>query len=628
MVEFCVLGPLRVRGDDGAERIVGGARQQVLLAALLVRAGHVVSTDTLAGYLWDGAPPPSARATVQSYVMRLRRQLGPAAGARLTTKPSGYLMDVGEELDLHRFGRLERTGRQAAATGAWEPAVSAFAEALALWRGEPLADVPSDALHREECGRFAEARLTVTELWAEAALRAGRARDVVPELSRLCATHHYREWAHALLMTALYRSGRRVDALRTFTAVRNRLIEDIGVEPGPRLAELQASILADDPALTDNVLEGSRPGPNLGVTSEPSVMPRQLPGAVRHFTGRAGELRALTALIEGGGIEGGGIEGGDKTPGTAVITALSGMGGVGKTALAVHWAHQVGPAFPDGQLYVDLRGFSPDAVPVAPAEAVGVFLEALGVPSSQIPVAAEVRYALYRSLIADKRMLVVLDNARDAAQVRPLLPGTASCVALVTSRRRLTSLAAAEGAHLLELDVLDPAAGRDLVIRQLGVPLSRVEVDAVDELVRHCCGLPLALSVAAARAAGRPDRLVRLVEDLRRERGRLAVLTAGDLATDVRKVFSWSFRALDDPSAWMFRVLGLHPGREITVPAAASVAGCSPGDARRALEDLTEAHLLTAPSPGGYAMHGLLKSYAAEQAADLANSGNSSLRVI
>jgi DNA-binding SARP family transcriptional activator len=621
VVEFCVLGPLRVRGDDGAERIVGGARQQVLLAALLVRAGHVVSTDTLAGYLWDGAPPPSARATVQSYVMRLRRQLGPAAGARLTTKPSGYLMDVGEELDLHRFGRLERTGRQAAAAGAWEPAVSAFAEALALWRGEPLADVPSDALHREECGRFAEARLTVTELWAEAALRAGRARDVVPELSRLCAAHQYREWTHALLMTALYRSGRRVDALRTFTAVRNRLVEDIGVEPGPRLAELQASILADDPALADNVLEESRPGPNLGVTSEPSVMPRQLPGAVRHFTGRADELRALTALIEGDGIEGGDIEGGDKTPGAAVITALSGMGGVGKTALAVHWAHQVGPAFPDGQLYVDLRGFSPDAVPVAPAEAVGGFLEALGVPSSQIPVAAEVRYALYRSLIADKRTLVVLDNARDAAQVRPLLPGTASCVALVTSRRRLTSLAAAEGAHLLELDVLDPAAARDLVIRQLGVPLSRVEVDAVDELVRHCCGLPLALSVAAARAAGRPDRLVLLVEDLRRERGRLAVLTAGDLATDVRKVFSWSFRELDDPSAWMFRVLGLHPGREITVPAAASVAGCSPGDARRALEDLTEAHLLTAPSPGGYAMHGLLKAYAAEQAADSADSG-------
>ena len=576
MVEFCVLGPLRVRDDDGAERIVGGARQQVLLAALLVRAGHVVSTDTLAGYLWDGAPSPSARATVQSYVMRLRRQLGPTAGACLTTKPSGYLMDVGEELDLHRFGRLERTGRQAAASGAWEPAVSAFAEALALWRGEPLADVPSDALHREECGRFAEARLTVTELWAEAALRAGRARDVVPELSRLCAAHQYREWTHALLMTALYRSGRRVDALRTFTTVRNRLIEDVGVEPGPRLAELQASILADDPALADTVLEESRPGPHLGVASEPSVMPRQLPGAVRHFTGRADELRALTALIEGGGIEGagiegGGVEGGGKTPGAAVITALSGMGGVGKTALAVHWAHQVGPAFPDGQLYVDLRGFSPDAVPVAPAEAVGGFLEALGVPSSQIPVAAEVRYALYRSLIADKRMLVVLDNARDAAQVRPLLPGTASCVALVTSRRRLTSLAAAEGAHLLELDVLDPAAARDLVIRQLGAPLSRVKVDAVDELVRHCCGLPLALSVAAARVAGRPDRLVRLVEDLRRERGRLAVLTAGDLATDVRKVFSWSFRELDDPSACMFWVLGLHPGREITVPAAASV---------------------------------------------------------
>jgi DNA-binding SARP family transcriptional activator len=228
VVEFCVLGPLPVRVTTVPSASSAG-RQQVLLAALLVRAGHVVSTDTLAGYLWDGAPPPSARATVQSYVMRLRRQLGPAAGACLTTKPSGYLMDVGEELDPHRFGRLERTGRQAAATGAWQ-------------------------------------------------------------LSRLCPPTSTASGRTRCLLTALYRSGRRVDALRTFTAVRNRLIEDIGVEPGPRLAELQASILADDPAPADNVLGESRPGLNLGVTSEPSVIARQLPGAVRHFTGRADEL--------------------------------------------------------------------------------------------------------------------------------------------------------------------------------------------------------------------------------------------------------------------------------------------------------------------------------------------------
>ena len=629
MVKFCVLGPLRVQGNDGEERTVAGARQQVLLAALLVRAGQVVSTDILAEYLWDGSPPGGARATVQSYVMRLRRQLGPAGGS-LKTRPSGYLMDVAEELDLHRFGRLEREGRQAAANAAWQQATSAFAEALALWRGEPLADVPSDALRQEECGRLTEARLAVTELWAEAALRTGQARDVVPELSRLCAAHQYREGMHGLLMTALYRSGRRVDALNTFTAMRNRLIEDIGVEPGPQLAGLHASILADDPALADDAPAESQRAPQPGAPvadgpadvtavppedavrlaegpSEPPVVPRQLPGAVRHFTGRADELRALASLIEDGG----------KVPGMAVITALGGMGGVGKTALAVYWAHQVAAAFPDGQLYVDLRGFSPDAVPVTPAEAVRGFLDALGVPSSRRPASAEAQYALYRSLIADKRLLVLLDNARDASQVRPLLPGTASCVALVTSRRRLTSLAAAEGAHILDLDVFDPPDARELLDRRLGAARSKAQADAMDELVRLCSGLPLALSIAAARAAGRPDRLVSLVDDLRREHDRLAALNAGDPVTDVRAVFSWSLRELDDRAAWMFRVLGLHPGPEISVPAAASVAGYSRGDARRALADLTEAHLLTESSPGRYALHDLLLSYAGEQAGDL-----------
>ena len=610
MVKFCVLGPLRVQGEDGEERTVGGARQQVLLAALLVRAGQVVSTDILAEYLWDGDPPGGARAALQSYVMRLRRQLGPA-GQSLKTRPSGYLMDVAEELDLHRFGRLEREGRQAAANGAWQRATSAFAEALAQWRGEPLADVPSDVLRQEECDRLTEARLVVTELWAEAAQQAGQARDVVPELSRLCSAHPYREGMHGLLMTALYRSGRRVDALSTFAAIRNRLVEDIGVEPGPQLAGLHASILADDPALGDDATAESPPVPQPGDPGAEAAVdwaaPRQLPAAVRHFTGRADELSALASLIEDGG----------QLPGMAVITALGGMGGVGKTALAVYWAHQVAAAFPDGQLYVDLRGFSPDAVPVPPAEAVRGFLDALGVPSSRMPAAAEAQYALYRSLIADKRLLVVLDNARDASQVRPLLPGTASCVALVTSRRRLTSLAAAEGAHILDLDVFDPPDARELLDRRLGAPRSEAQADAVDELVRLCSGLPLALSIAAARAAGRPDRLVSLVSDLRRERDRLAALNAGDQVTDVRAVFSWSLRELDDRAAWMFRVLGLHPGPEVSVSAAASMAGCSRADARRALDDLAEAHLLTESSPGRYAMHDLLLSYAAEQASEL-----------
>jgi tetratricopeptide (TPR) repeat protein/transcriptional regulator with XRE-family HTH domain len=331
------------------------------------------------------------------------------------------------------------------------------------------------------------------------------------------------------------------------------------------------------------------------------VVPRQLPAAVWQFTGRAEELRSLTAMLKE----------------TVVITALGGMGGIGKTALAVYWAHRVAAEFPDGQLYVDLRGFSPDTAPLAPREAVRGFLDALGVPPSRVPVSVEAQCALYRSLLAGKRVLVVLDNARDAAQVRPLLPGSASCTALVTSRDRLTSLAAAEGARILDLDVLSPADARELLVRRLGAEQALSHSAAVDELVELCAGLPLALSIAAARASGSPERLVAVVSDLRRERGRLDALTAGDPVTDVRVVFSWSYRHLDAAAARMFRVLGLHPGPDLSLAAAASLAEYPIADARRAVEDLVRAHLLTESSPGRYALHDLVLAYAAELAGSL-----------
>ena len=627
MVEFGILGPLRVLGDDGKELVIRASRQRVLLASLLVRAGQVVSAETLAEYVWDGEPPPGSRTTLQSYVMRLRRLLGPQAGLLIRTKAPGYLIDADAELDFHHFERLRGEGQQAVANGDWERAVTVFGAALALWRGEALEDVPSDVLRHAEGERLTEARMVATELWAEAELRSGRARDVVPELSRLCAAHPHREGLHGLLMTALYRSGRRADALRAFVSVRRRLVDEVGVEPGPQLVELHARILADDPALSDVAVvagssqreafdENTDSGPKErsdteGRPYQPSwgssaVIPRQLPPTIRHFTGRYEELKALTKQLEEA----------DEATGAVVITALGGMGGIGKTTLAVHWAHQTAAAFPDGQLYVDLRGFSPDATPLNPAEAVRGFLEALGVPPSRIPVSADAQYALYRSMVAGKRVLVVLDNARDAAQVRPLLPGTVSCMALITSRRRLTSLVATEGAQILDLDVFSRTDARELLVRQLGT-LPTAYSATLDELAELCSGLPLALSIAAARASGGPDRLVEFVDDLRQERSRLDALNAGDQATDLRGVFACSYQHLDAPAARMFRMLGLHPGPDISLPAAASLAGYSLADVRRAVEDLTQAHLLTRSSSRRYALHDLLLAHATEKAGDL-----------
>lgn len=627
MVKFGILGPLYVLDEDEAELVIGAPRLQVLLASLLARSGRVVSAETLADYVWDGTPPPGAKATLQSYVMRLRRLLGSAAGARLKTRAPGYLLDADSDLDLRLFERLRHEGQQSVDGGQWEQAASAFRSALGLWRGEALADVPSELLRRDECDRLAEGRMAVTESWAEAELRVGRPHIVVPELSGLCSDHPFRESLHALLMTALYASGRRAEALSEFVAVRRRLIEEVGVEPGPKLVALHARMLSDDPTL----LDGSRsPAPDDQQTPQGNpaiargdasarggrprhpaaeVIPRQLPAAIRHFTARAAELETLTALLTDA----------SAAAGTMVITALGGMGGVGKTALAVHWAHQVAETFPDGQLYVDLRGFSPDTAPLTPAEAVRGFLDAFGVPASRLPASVEAQCALYRSLVADKRVLVVLDNARDAVQVRPLLPGAASCVALVTSRHRLTSLAAVEGAQILDLDVFSREDARDLLVRRLGTRWTAVQSAALDELIELCSGLPLALSIAAARASGRPERIVAVAEELRQERSRLDALDAGDPVTDVRAVFSWSYQHLDAAAAWTFRVLGLHPGPDVSLAAVASLAGYSLPDTRRALASLTQAYLVTASSRGRFRLHDLVLAYAGEQAGQLSD---------
>jgi tetratricopeptide (TPR) repeat protein len=357
-------------------------------------------------------------------------------------------------------------------------------------------------------------------------------------------------------------------------------------------------ILGTDPALLS---PAPAPPPPTAAPS-PAPVPAQLPTDIAHFTGRDSQLDALTALAADAGS-------------AVVITAIGGTAGIGKTALAVHWAHQAAASFPDGQLYVNLRGFDPTGTPLEAEAAVRGFLHALGVPPARIPADPGAQAALYRSLLAGQRILVVLDNARDPAQVRPLLPGSPGCLVLVTSRSQLTGLVAADGARTLPLDLLTPREARDLLARRLGAGRVTAEPGAAEELAVLCARLPLALNITAGRAAARPAfPLAVFASQLREARGRLTALDAGDVTADVRAVFSWSYRALSPAAARTFRLLGLHPGPDITPPAAASLTAASREQASAVLDELASACLLTEHSPGRYAFHDLLRAYAAEQA--------------
>jgi DNA-binding SARP family transcriptional activator/Tfp pilus assembly protein PilF len=579
----------------GVAIAVPPGRQRALLAALLLSAGRVVTVDELVDVLWGSSPPRSARSALQTYVMRLRRTLASTVQPRISTRPGGYLITVGPgELDVDRFETLVAAAREAGRAGSWADAAAALRSALDLWRGEPLADVPSDTLARRELPRLAELRISAIEACAEAELHLGRHAEVVIELRRLAAMHPLRERLQALLMLALYRDGRAGEALAVYQQARRVLIDELGAEPGPALRDMQRQILAGP----------TRPPVEQDVGA---AVPRQLPAAAPHFVGRADQLTALAALLDRA----------SRPAGTVVISAVNGTAGVGKTALAVHWAHRVADRFPDGQLYIDLRGFDPTGPPVNAAAALRRFLDALGVPPGRIPASVDAQTDLYRSQMAGRRMLVVLDNARDAGQVRPLLPGTFGGMVVVTSRDQLASLIALEGAHPLTLDLLGPEESRELLVRRLGAARVEAEPETAEELIGLCARLPLALNIAAANMELHPWRpFGDLVGELRNARRRLDVLAGGDSAADVRAVFSWSYRRLSAGAARMFRLLGAHPGPDITVAASASLAALGPDQASQLLAELTGAHLLTEHLPGRYRFHDLLRTYATEQAHD------------
>ncbi|MEV6299148.1 BTAD domain-containing putative transcriptional regulator [Actinoplanes sp. NPDC051861] len=592
-IEFRVLGSVQVT-VDGSPVPLHGKQRTALLAVLLLHHNRVVSTARLADVLWDARQPRTARSALHVRVSQLRRALAEANAGdeRLVHRPPGYLIRVEKgELDLQRFTELADRGRELLAGGDAERAAESLGEALALFSGTPFEDVAAPALE-EQRTRLLQRRLAVLTDRIEADLRLGRHTAVIEELGTLVGDHPLDEGLRGRLMLALHRSGRRGDALASYRELRQAMADRLGLEPGEELKRLHKQILTADSALS---------------LAEPAtaqaVAPAQLPADHPHFTGRVESLRRLDALLPGRAA----------SPAPVVISAIAGLPGVGKTALAVHWARRVNASFPDGQLYLNLRGFDPSAPAVTPTDALRVLLDGLGVPPQRVPFGLEAQAGLYRSMLTHKRMLVLLDNAHDAEQVRPLLPASPGSLALVTSRNRLTGLVATDGAHVLSLDVLTPPEAREMLIGRIGHARVTAEPQSADEIIERCAGLPLALSVAGARAAADPDLpLADLAAELRASE--LDALAVGDTASDVRVVFSSSYRILGAGAQRLIRLLGLHPGPDITVHAAASLAGVTLADAEDSLTELSRAAFLTETVPGRFGMHDLIRAYAIETA--------------
>lgn len=595
-----LLGPLLVQ-HEGAIRVVSAPRPRAMLAALAVHPNEVVSTDRLADLVWDGSPSADARAIVRSNIRRLRQAIGPGPENRIVTCEAGYLIRVSaDETDLLRFEVLVRAGLRSARAGDWKRASEALAEALSLWRGNPLLDVQSGMLREEIVPYLETMRLQALEWAAGARLQLGDHAELVPDLRLLTWQYPFCEKFHAQLMLALYRSGHQAEALAAFRDARQILTAELGLEPGPELTRLQQSILDGGSGL-----RLAPPGGSVSLSPtdrRPRVIPRQLPATQRHFIGRTAEIAQLTSVLRS-----------DFCVGAApTVLVISGLAGIGKTTLAIRWAHEVTDCFPDGQLCLNLRGFDPLAPLVPPEEAICLLLGSLGVTAGDMPTDMDMRVALYRSLTAGKRLLILLDDARNAAQVRPLLPGSSSCLVLVTSRGRLAGLAAAVGARLFTLDTLTLTESRLLLARQAGAHQVAEEPDAAAEFIELCGRLPAALSIGAACVAAQGRTFASLVGDLRR--GTLDVLDAGDVGASIRSMFSASYRSLSPAAARMFRLLATRTTTHISVPEAVALDGGTACRARDALGELAGVGLLGIDGPGRFAVHRLLRAYVTERA--------------
>ncbi|MBT2482755.1 tetratricopeptide repeat protein [Streptomyces sp. ISL-94] len=580
---FAVLGP--IRAWRGAEALPSGTPQQrALLAALLLRGGRTATAPELIDAIWGEDPPQQALATIRTYASRLRKVLDPGL---LVTESGGYAIRLrsAATLDLGVARSLAADAEAARAAGDRALARTLLARALDLWDGEPLAGIPGPHAETERT-RLEEWRLQLLETRLDLDLEVGHHAEAVSELTALTAAHPLRERLRELLMLALYRSGRQAEALAVYADTRRLLARELGVDPRPELAALQQRILNADADLA----RAEDPAP---AAAPIHVRPAQLPATVPDFTGRSSFVDELGAILSGGAADQ-----------VMAVSALAGIGGVGKTTLAVHVAHAARPHFPDGQLYADLQGT--EARPAEPEAVLGSFLRALGTPDTAIPDSPADRAALYRSTLDGRRVLVLLDNARDAAQVRPLLPGTAGCAALVTSRVRMAGLA---GAHLVDLDVMSPEEALQLFTRIVGAERVGAERQAALDVVGACGFLPLAIRIAASRLAARRTWTVSvLAAKLADGRRRLDELQTGDLA--VKATFELGYGQLEPAQQRAFRLLGLADGPDISLSAAAAVLDLPEYDTEDLLEALVDCSLLESAAPGRYRFHDLVRLYA------------------
>jgi len=601
-MEFGVLGPLWV-ARDGVPVPVPAPKQRAILAVLLLRAGATVPADTLIDLVWRGAPPRLARASVHTYVMRLRKVLGETAETeegRLRTSGSGYAIHVsGADLDATAFEDLRKMGSDAASAGNWRDAAAHYQAALALWRGDIVEDV-SGMSKLDVARRLTELRWQTAEDWIQTELSLGHDSDVIPSLRTLTVIHPLRERFHEQLMLALARTGRPAEALEVYQRVSAAIADELNIAPGRTLCELRDAIAGGYPP--------RRPLPSSPAFAKPAVgyrmaapSPRtlaQLPAGSADFTGRGYETAQAMKWSA-------------SDAQAMAVTVVTGQAGVGKTAFAVHVAHRLAVSYPDGQLYANLRGGSQEPRPAD--EVIEGFLTALGTDPAAIPRSLDARQAAYRTALAGRRFLVLLDDAKDSAQVLPLLPGSAGCAVLITSRTHLADLA---GGNLIELAGLDADDALTLLASRVGKARLDSDPQAAQDIARACAGLPLALTIAAARLASRPRWRVRdLADRLQPERDRLDELSYGDLA--VRRSLDLSYTALREHSAELADVLllfGIWTGPDLGLQPAAALLGCTSREARQALEALADLNLVESAASDRYRLHDLVRTYVAERA--------------